>query len=167
MTHCILFYRFNEAAVVVDQALLEDHEALEKLGNEAVHYILGHPEDLTDTRAKALFMSLSSKVRAQLFVCAWAVSKIKKNIYSSEVTYELYNNFRCLQFPPKIITFICVHIYQTINCIEFWTCISPYFILVIKWWKYKDHEDNRKYQLLISSWWYWDTWHRHRETNQS
>ena len=70
MTHCFLFYRFNEAAVVVDQALLEDHEALEKLGNEAVHYILGHPEDLPDTRAKALFMSLSSKVRAQLFVCA-------------------------------------------------------------------------------------------------
>ena len=136
MTHCFLFSRFNEAAVVVDQALLEDHEALEQLGKEVVHYIRGH---LTDTRAKALFMSLSFKVRAHLFVCAWAVSKIKKNIYRSEVTYELYNNIRCLQFPPKIMTFICIHIYQTIDCIDLWTCISPYFSLVIKWWKYKDN----------------------------
>ena len=70
MTHCFLFSRFNEAAVVVDQALLEDHEALEQLGKEVVHYIRGHPENLTYTRAKALFMSLSFKVRAHLFVCA-------------------------------------------------------------------------------------------------
>ena len=80
------FYRFKKAAVVLDQALLEDQAALEKLGNEAVHYILGHPEDLTDTRAKALFMSLSSKVRAQVLVCIWAVSKIKNDIYRSEVS---------------------------------------------------------------------------------
>ena len=50
--------------------------------------------------------------------------------------------------------FICVHIYQSINCIELRTYIWPYSILVIKWWKYKD---NRKYQFLISSW-YSDTW---------
>ena len=82
----VFFYRFKKAAVVLDQVLLEDQAALEKLGNEAVHYILGHPEDLTDTRAKALFMSLSSKVRAQVLVCIWAVSKIKNDIYRSEVS---------------------------------------------------------------------------------
>ena len=62
--------------------------------------------------------------------------------------------FHINEYICYIMIFICVHIYQTINCIELITCIWQYLILVIEWWKYKS---SRKYQLLTSSS-YWDTW---------